>query len=67
VPDDIAVIGFGDLDFAAFTVPALTTVRIDRSAIGRASADMLLARLNGEDVANKVIDVGFDIVVRASA
>jgi len=66
VPGDIAVIGFGDLDFAAFTYPALTTVRIDRFAIGLRAAEAILARLGGENVDEKVVDVGFQIIERGS-
>ena len=67
VPEDIAVIGFGDQNFAAHMFPALTTVKIDRAAIGQKSAQALLARLNDEPVAESVIDVGFDIVARETA
>ena len=67
VPGDIAVIGFGDLDFAAYMSPPLSTVRIDRSAIGRLAAEALLTRLAGNRVTKKVIDVGFEIVERATA
>lgn len=67
VPEDIAIIGFGDQDFAAHTSPALTTVRVDRDALGRAAANALIDRFRGAgDLAN-VIDVGFEIVRRASA
>ncbi|PWC32924.1 LacI family DNA-binding transcriptional regulator [Azospirillum sp. TSO35-2] len=66
VPGDIAVIGFGDLDFAAYMSPPLSTVRIDRFAIGRLAAEALLTRLAGHPVARKVVDVGFDIVERAT-
>ncbi|WP_448191013.1 LacI family DNA-binding transcriptional regulator [Azospirillum sp. sgz301742] len=66
VPADIAVIGFGDLDFAAYTSPPLTTVRVDRFTIGRLAAEALLARLAGRPVERKVIDVGYDIVERAT-
>lgn len=67
VPEDVAVMGFADLDFAAYTHPALTTVHIDRAAIGRLAGEMLLARLEGKPVASPVVDVGFQIVSRASA
>ncbi len=67
VPEDIAVVGFGNLDFAAYSSPSLTSVRIDRAAIGLHAANMCLARLKGEEVREKVIDVGFDIVERQSA
>jgi LacI family gluconate utilization system Gnt-I transcriptional repressor len=66
VPGKLGVIGFGDLDFAADTVPALTTVRIDRTAIGRLAAEALLAEVEGEGAREKVIDVGFEIVERAT-
>ncbi len=67
VPGDIAVIGFGDLDFAAYMSPPLSTVRIDRFAIGRLAAEALLTRLAGGRVARKVVDVGFEIVERATS
>ncbi|PLW77856.1 LacI family transcriptional regulator [Cohaesibacter celericrescens] len=67
VPEDISIVGFGDQNFAAFTYPALTTVRIDRATMGRLSANALLCRLNNVDVTEKVIDLGFEIVVRDTA
>lgn len=67
VPEDIAIVGFGDQDFAAHTAPALTTVSVDRDALGRAAANALLARFRGEEGLDTVIDVGFEIVRRGSA
>lgn len=63
VPGQLSIMGFGDLDFAAHTVPALSTVRIDRPALGRKAADVLLARINGQTV-EKVIDLGFELIER---
>ncbi|MFJ5928023.1 LacI family DNA-binding transcriptional regulator [Kitasatospora sp. NPDC092948] len=42
VPDDVAVIGFDDNGYGAFTTPALTTVNIDAEAHGRLSARLAL-------------------------
>ncbi len=67
VPEDIAVIGFGDQDFAEQTYPALTTVRIDRVALGQKAAELMLRRLKGEPVEHRRWDVGFEIIERASA
>lgn len=67
VPGRIAVVGFGDQDFAAHLEPALTTVRVDREALGEEAARALLARLEGLEVAQPVRDLGFEIVKRASA
>ncbi len=66
VPADLAIMGFGDQDFAAYTFPTLSTVRVDRAAIGRLAAEAILERLAGHPRTRKVIDVGFQITERAS-
>jgi len=67
IPDQIAIIGFGDQDFAADTDPALTTVRVDRDELGRVAADALLSRIEGEGRETSVIDISYKIVRRLSA
>lgn len=66
VPQRMAVAGFNDAGMAAHLVPALTTVRVPRDAIGRRAACMILDRLEGRAVAEPVVDVGFEIIVRGS-
>jgi LacI family gluconate utilization system Gnt-I transcriptional repressor len=66
VPGNLGVLGFGDLAFAAHTHPALSTVRIDGTAIGRQAARFIIARVNGEDPGAPIRDLGFAIVERAS-
>ena len=48
VPDDVAVVGFDDIDMAAHTDPPLTTVRQEAAETARTMVDMLLAQINGE-------------------
>jgi len=67
VPERIAVVGFGDLNFAADLEPALTSVRVDGQRIGALAADAIVKRLQGEEIPNRIIDVGFTIVQRRSA
>ncbi len=67
VPDEIAVAGFNDLTGSDQMVPPLTTVRTPRAEVGQAAAGMLLALMRGETVAQPVLDLGFELVVRASA
>lgn len=67
IPQRVAVIGFGNLNYAADTDPPLTTVGIDGTAIGRRTAQSLLERLSGSGPAKPVQDLGFEIVTRGSA
>ncbi len=47
VPDDVAVTGFDDFDFAQFADPALTTVHIPGYEIGRKAGEILISVLEG--------------------
>lgn len=67
VPQDVAVIGFGDLDFAAANVPAITTVALDRYAIGARAATLLANRIEGRSDGEQIIDIGFHLTERESA
>ncbi len=67
VPKRLRVFGFGDNNFAADAQPALSTVRIDGTAIGRQAARFLLDRAAGHAVEARVVDLGFALVPRASA
>jgi LacI family gluconate utilization system Gnt-I transcriptional repressor len=64
IPDDLAIIGFGDQSFAAYTFPALSTVRIDRAEMGRKAADAMMGRIDGTDDVKRIIDIGFQIIER---
>ncbi|MFZ6655389.1 LacI family DNA-binding transcriptional regulator [Undibacterium sp. TJN19] len=68
VPQQIAVMGFGDLNFAAHTHPPLSTVRVDGSNIGRLAAQAILDRVDAgnKPVASKVTDTGFQLIQRGS-
>jgi LacI family gluconate utilization system Gnt-I transcriptional repressor len=67
VPQDVGVIGFGDLAFARDAHPSITTVRIDGTAIGRQAARFIVERAEGRPVGDKVLDLGFSLIERESA
>jgi LacI family transcriptional regulator, gluconate utilization system Gnt-I transcriptional repressor len=66
VPEDLAVCGFGDADFAAHMHPSLTTVHVDGQAIGQLAAQLIVDRCRGQAAAQPVVDVGFRIIERQS-
>ncbi len=66
VPEELAVCGFGDADFAAHMRPSLTTVQVDGAAIGQRAAQLVIDRCNGTPIASPIVDVGFRIVERQS-
>jgi LacI family gluconate utilization system Gnt-I transcriptional repressor len=67
VPDDLAVMGFGDLDFSAHTLPSISTVHIDKRAIGVQAANAVVAKIEGRSLPDNIIDVGFELIERDSA
>jgi LacI family gluconate utilization system Gnt-I transcriptional repressor len=66
VPHDVAVAGFNDLNGSDQMLPTLTTIRTPRSDIGTRSAQMLLALMRKEPVAEHSVDLGYELVVRES-
>ena len=67
VPDQLGVVGLGDLEFAANLEPALTTVRIDGTRIGETAARYIVDRAEGRTVEQPILDIGFSIIERGSA
>ncbi|MCS6846120.1 MAG: LacI family DNA-binding transcriptional regulator [Anaerolineae bacterium] len=67
IPDDIAVTGFDDFDFASFVEPALTTVRLPAHEMGSRAAEMLLGHLSGGEVQPRHVVLPTELVVRRSA
>jgi DNA-binding LacI/PurR family transcriptional regulator len=65
VPQDLSLVGFDDLFFAAYARPALTTVRQPRWRMGRLAMESLLRLMSGQDSAN-MIHVPAELIVRES-
>lgn len=68
VPEDISVVGFDDIQSAAFQNPALTTVRQPLREMGLIAAETLLRRITAPAKAPypKEITVEPELIVRAS-
>jgi LacI family transcriptional regulator len=66
VPQDISVIGFDDVQTAAYLNPRLTTVRQPLRRMGEAAALSLLERISNTEVRSEEIVVEPELIVRES-
>ena len=66
VPNQIAVVGFDNVQDAAWSNPPLTTIDHNPGLIGSTAAHLLLSRLHDPHFAD-VVDVPYSLVVRRSA
>lgn len=66
VPDDVAVIGFDDIDMAEVADPPLTTVRIAKELMGEMAARQLLELIHNERGLSVKSMVATTLVVRVS-
>lgn len=66
VPEELAVIGFDNLEVGAFVTPSLTTVAFSREEMGRRATETLLALLDGQPPAEMEQTLATEVVVRES-
>ena len=66
VPEDVSVIGFDDINAAAFTLPRLTTISQPLEEIGRITAQSLLNRIHNTVRPRDEIVVEPKLVIRES-
>ena len=65
VPEDMAVVGSGDIDLAAYMTPALTTLATPYEAIAQAAMELMVEQLEGQD-APRQVTLTSSLVVRES-
>jgi LacI family transcriptional regulator len=66
VPGDVSIVGFDDIEAAAYTIPRLTTVRQPLSEMGRIAAQCVLNRLHRTQKFRREITVEPSFIVRDS-
>jgi DNA-binding LacI/PurR family transcriptional regulator len=69
IPEEIAIAGFNDFEFAQFADPPLTTVRVPGYDLGRVAAESLIGRLGGDEppAAGGRLTLPVELCVRGSA
>lgn len=64
VPEQVSVVGYDDVEIAAYVTPSLTTIHQPKLRLGEIAMQMLLDLLDGCSVQNQVLST--ELVVRAS-
>jgi LacI family repressor for deo operon, udp, cdd, tsx, nupC, and nupG len=66
IPDDVALVGYNDVEMAAVVEPPLTTVAAPARDVGATAMHMLLRLVAGETVEQAQIVLPTQLVVRRS-
>jgi len=67
IPDDVAIIGFDDISFAAMATPSLSSVHVDKYAIGQRAVELLIAMIDAPDINFPLEEVDVELIIRESA
>ena len=65
IPEDVGIIGYDDFDWMDMITPPLTTVKQQAYQMGYVAAEMIIRKLTGLDVNEKVM-LDTSIVMRNS-
>jgi DNA-binding LacI/PurR family transcriptional regulator len=67
VPEDVAVVGYDDIEYAAHMTPPLSTVAVPKEEMGRLAVQRAVAQMEeGERHVYSTTVVSHTLVVRAS-
>jgi LacI family transcriptional regulator len=67
VPEDVSVFGWDNQEFTAYFNPSISTVDLDREAMGRRAMQALLARIREETEPELQLDLDCRLVLRESS
>jgi DNA-binding LacI/PurR family transcriptional regulator len=66
IPQDVSVVGFGDVPFSSMMTPGLTTVREPFHKLGNEAVEMLFSIIRGKRLSRKQVILPVELVVRGS-
>ena len=66
VPDDVSIVGFDDIQSAAFHNPSLTTIRQPLHQMGLTAARILLQRIRGQATFPDFVPIHPELIIRES-
>jgi LacI family transcriptional regulator, galactose operon repressor len=66
IPQDLAVVGYDDIELASYTTPPLTTIRQPKKDMGLAALKFLLGRIHSEQSSPQRASLPVSLIVRGS-
>jgi len=67
IPDEVGVVGWDDIEEAAYATPSLSSVRPDKATIAEMAVERLLSQIAGQPVDALEITCGHQLVLRESS
>ena len=66
IPEDISIIGFNDLKLSQYSIPPLTTIKIDTKLIAQETVNSLIELLEGKRDYHKKVFLPIELIERQS-
>ena len=66
IPEDISIIGFNDLKLSQYSIPPLTTIKIDTKLIAQETVNSLIELLEGKRDYHKKVFLPIELIERES-
>ena len=66
VPEDVAIVGYNDIDVSNFVTPSLTSVHVPVEKMGEESTKLLLALMRKKKVSREPIVMPIELIARKS-
>jgi LacI family transcriptional regulator len=67
VPDDVAIVGFDDIELASYTIPPLTTVCQPKQQIGQTAIQLILERMSAPSLPPRHKILHPQLIIRESS
>ena len=66
IPDEVAIISIDNIEMAEFTNPPLTSINVQKAAMGRRAVEMIIRKSGGQDLDAVTVALPTSMVVRES-